>query len=143
MLPEDLRRRNSLREQYEEKVKITDQLIALKKQQWEQESQHLEQQKAKSDVKMQQLQHEITWMQAQQSENQMKHVRELEREMDLVWCWGHGCWDGYHLPNPVGPEKNRDAGTFANRWVCILLLDCLVVALADPAFGIWSPSGVL
>jgi hypothetical protein len=52
MLPEDLRRRNSLREQYEEKVKITDQLIALKKQQWEQESQHLEQQKAKYDVKV-------------------------------------------------------------------------------------------
>ncbi len=52
MLPEDLRRRNSLCEQYEEKVKITDQLIALKKQRWEQESQHLEQQKAKSDVKV-------------------------------------------------------------------------------------------
>jgi hypothetical protein len=29
-------------------------------------------------VQMQKLQHEITWMQAQQSENQMKHVRELE-----------------------------------------------------------------
>jgi hypothetical protein len=53
MLPEDLRRRNSRREQYEEKVnKITDQLIALKKQRWEQESQHLERQKAKSDVKV-------------------------------------------------------------------------------------------
>jgi hypothetical protein len=32
--------------------KITDQLIALKKQRWEQESQRLEQQKAKSDVKV-------------------------------------------------------------------------------------------
>jgi hypothetical protein len=42
-----------LREQYEEKVKkITGQLIALKKQRWEQESQRLERQKAKSDVKV-------------------------------------------------------------------------------------------
>ncbi|KAH8967205.1 hypothetical protein BDL97_03G066500 [Sphagnum fallax] len=107
-----LEEKKRLREQYEEKVKkITDQLIALKKQRWEQESQRLEQQKAKSDVKMQQLQHEITRMRAQQdslkkkikettekfedehdihlknmaalkkeSENQMKHVRELEME---------------------------------------------------------------
>lgn len=42
-----------LREQYEEKVKrITSQLIALKRQRWEQESQRLERQKAKSDVKV-------------------------------------------------------------------------------------------
>ncbi len=48
-----LEEKKRLREQYEEKVKkITDQLIALKKQRWEQESQRLEQQKAKSDVKV-------------------------------------------------------------------------------------------
>ncbi|CAK9866861.1 unnamed protein product [Sphagnum jensenii] len=46
-----------------------------------------------------------------------------------------GALDGYHLPDPVGPEKNRDAGAFANRRACILLLECLAVALADPVLG--------
>ncbi|XP_024371268.1 uncharacterized protein [Physcomitrium patens] len=59
--------KKKLREQYEEKVKkITAQLVSLKKQRWEQESQRLERQKAKSDVKVQQLQHEITRMRVQQ-----------------------------------------------------------------------------
>lgn len=45
--------KKKLREQYEEKVKrITSQLIALKKQRWEQESQRLERHKAKSEVKV-------------------------------------------------------------------------------------------
>lgn len=45
--------KRKLREQYEEKVKkITTQLVSLKKQRWEQESQRLERQKAKSDVKV-------------------------------------------------------------------------------------------
>lgn len=45
--------KKKLREQYEEKVKkITTQLVSLKKQRWEQESQRLERQKAKSDIKV-------------------------------------------------------------------------------------------
>lgn len=45
--------KRKLREQYEEKVKkITTQLVSLKKQRWEQESQRLERQKAKSDIKV-------------------------------------------------------------------------------------------
>ncbi|CAM6106879.1 unnamed protein product [Calypogeia fissa] len=78
-----------LREQYEEKVKkITSQLIALKRQRWEQESQRLERQKAKSDVKLQSLQHEITRMRAQQ-DSLKKKIKETtdkyedEHERDL------------------------------------------------------------
>jgi hypothetical protein len=45
--------KKKLREQYEEKVKrISSQLIALKRQRWEQESQRLDRQRAKSDVKV-------------------------------------------------------------------------------------------
>ena len=45
--------KKKLLEQYEEKLKkITTQLVSLKKQRWEQESQRLERQKAKSDIKV-------------------------------------------------------------------------------------------
>ncbi|BBN17879.1 hypothetical protein Mp_7g17660 [Marchantia polymorpha subsp. ruderalis] len=68
--------KKKLREQYEEKVKrITSQLIALKKQRWEQESQRLERHKAKSEVKVQNLQHEITRMRAQQ-DSLKKKIKE-------------------------------------------------------------------
>ncbi|CAM6043007.1 unnamed protein product, partial [Sphagnum compactum] len=133
MLPEDLRRRNSLHEQYEEKVKqITDQLIALKKQRWEQESQHLERHKAKSDVK-----HEITWMQAQQSENQMKHVHELEGVTASLLCDSKECgMDAGWRPaamseNLIGSlEKYRIVGSCVGiSTVGSLLLVMMKVAL--------------
>jgi hypothetical protein len=46
-----------------------------------------------------------------------------------------GALDGYHLSGLVGPEKDKDVGVFVKRRACILLLDFLAVALANPVLG--------
>jgi hypothetical protein len=51
--------------------------------------------------------------------------------MDLVWCW-----DGYHLPNPVGPERIGMQEPLQTAGFVFFFLIAWLWALADPAFGI-------